>query len=151
MVRPGTTAERLRDSAIHLTALAAAAAVLAVAGHPALWLAVLLPLGPLLLGRVLAGGRAVGLEHRARAVDFNITVALYALAIYGVLRLGPPSSAPSRVLAPARAGTGARVDGRPPTRRRCRLGEHQPAGGTGERRASSSSASRATRRPMRIE
>lgn len=88
MVRPGTTGQRLRDAAIHLTALAAAAAVLAVVGQPALWLAILLPLGPFLLGRVLAGRRAVGLEHRARAVDFNITVALYALAIYGVLRLG---------------------------------------------------------------
>ncbi|MXW89656.1 MAG: hypothetical protein F4Z54_09160, partial [Acidimicrobiaceae bacterium] len=75
MVRPGTTGQRLRDAAIHLTALAAAAAVLAVVGQPALWLAILLPLGPFLLGRVLAGRRAVGLEHRARAVDFNITVA----------------------------------------------------------------------------
>lgn len=88
MVRPGTTSQRLRDAAIHLTAPAAAAAVLAVVGRPALWLAVLLPLGPLLLGWLLAGRRAVGLEHRARAVDFNVTVALYALAIYGVLRLG---------------------------------------------------------------
>ena len=88
MVTPGTTSQRLRDAAIHLTALVAAAAVLAVVGRPALWLAVLLPLGPWLLGWVLAGRRAVGLEHRARAVDFNITVALYALGIYGLLRLG---------------------------------------------------------------
>lgn len=88
MVKPGTTGQRLQDAAIHLSALVAAAAVVAVVGRPALWLAVFLPLGPLLLGRVLAGHRAVGLEHRTRAVDFNITVALYALAIYGVLRLG---------------------------------------------------------------
>ena len=88
LVRPGKTSQRVRDAAIHLTALVAAATVLAVAGRPALWLAVLLPLGPLLLGRVLAGRRAAGLEHRARAVDFNVTVALYALGIYAVLQLG---------------------------------------------------------------
>lgn len=88
LVRPGTTGQRLRDAAIHLTAPATAAAAVAVLGRPALWLAVLLPLGPLLGGRVLAGGRDAGLEHRDRAIDFNITVALYALGLYGVLQLG---------------------------------------------------------------
>ena len=88
LVRPGTPGQRLRDAAIHLTAPATAAALVAVPGRPALWLTVLLPLGPLLGGRVLAGRRAVGLEHRARAVDFNITVALYTLGVYGMLQLG---------------------------------------------------------------
>ena len=88
LVRPGTTSQRLRDAAIHLTAPAAAVAVVAAVGRPSLWMAVHLPLGPLVGGRMLAGRRAVGLEHRARAVDFNITVALYALGVYGLLRLG---------------------------------------------------------------
>ena len=87
LVRPGTPSSRLRDAAIHLTAPVTAAAVVAVLGRPVLWLAVLLPLGPLLGGRLLAGCRTVGLEHRARAVDFNSTVALYALGIYGALQL----------------------------------------------------------------
>ncbi len=88
LVRPGRRSERLRDAAIHLTAPATAAVAVAILGRPVLWLAVLLPLGPLLGGRMLAGRRPVGLEHRVRAVDFNVTVALYALGVYGVLQLG---------------------------------------------------------------
>ena len=88
LVRPGTTGQRLRDAAIHLAAPATAAAAVAILGRLALWAAVVMPLGPLLVGRLLAGGRVVGLEHRARAVDFNITVVLYGLGVYGLLQLG---------------------------------------------------------------
>ena len=87
LVRPGTTAQRLRDAAIHLTPIVPAVAAVAVIGRPALWAAVFLPLGPLVLGRLLAGGREAGLDHWVRSVDFSISIAAYALCVFGLLQL----------------------------------------------------------------
>lgn len=87
LVRPGTTGQRLRDAAIHLTPVVPAIAAVAVIGHPALWASVFLPLGPLVLGRLLAGSRETGLGHWARSVDFSVTVAAFALGIYGLLQV----------------------------------------------------------------
>ncbi len=87
LVRPGTTGQRLRDAAIHLTPVVPAIAAVAIIGHPALWAAVFLPLGPLVLGRLLAGSRETGLGHWARSVDFSVTVAVFALGIYGLLQV----------------------------------------------------------------
>ena len=88
LVRPGTRGERLRDAAIHLTSFVPAVVAIVVVGRPELWLAVFLPLGPLVLGRALAGNRPVGLDHWMRAVDFSLSVAVYALATYGLLSIG---------------------------------------------------------------
>lgn len=87
LVRPGTTSERLRDAAIHLTPILPAVVAVAGIGRPALWAAAFLPLGPLVLGRLLAGTREAGHEHWARSVDFSISIAAYALGVYGLLQL----------------------------------------------------------------
>ena len=86
LVRPGTTGQRLRDAAIHLTPIAPAAVAVAVIGRPVLWAAVFLPLGPLVVGRLLAGNREAGLDHWVRSVDFSISTAAYALCVYGLLQ-----------------------------------------------------------------
>lgn len=99
LVQPGTRSERCRDAAVHLTPLVPAAAAVAVIGRPALWAAPLLVLGPLLVGRVLIRRRAVGRRHQRRAVDLNASVALAALALWGVLALGARFE-PAGVLVP---------------------------------------------------
>ena len=86
-VQPGSPVERRRDAAVHLTPLLAAAAAVTVIGRPAVWAAPALVLGPL-AGGVLTRGRDVGRRHRLRAIDFNATVALAALVLWGVLELG---------------------------------------------------------------
>ena len=87
LVRPAPTGLRLRDSAIHLTPIVPAIIAVAVVGRPVLWAAAFLPLGPLLLGRPLAGSREVGLAHWARSLDLSVTVAALALGIYGLLQI----------------------------------------------------------------
>ena len=87
LVRPGTTGQRLLDAAIHLTPVLPAAAAVAIFGRPVLWAAVFLPLGPLVVGRVLAGNREAGLEHWVRSVDFSMSIAAYALCVYGLLQM----------------------------------------------------------------
>lgn len=88
LVQPGTRGGRRRDAAVHLTPLAPAAIAVALIGRPAVWAAPVVVLGPLLLGGLLARGRDVGRSHRRRAVDFNASVALVALILWGVLELG---------------------------------------------------------------
>ena len=87
LVRPGTTGQRLRDAAIHLTPIVPGAAAVAVIGRPALWAAVFLPLGPLAIGRLLAGNREPGRDHWVRSVDFSISIAAYGLCVYGLLQM----------------------------------------------------------------
>ena len=87
LVRPGTAGQRLWDAAIHLTPLLPAAAAVAIFGRPVLWAAVFLPLGPVVVGRLLAGKREAGLEHWVRSVDFSISIAAYALCVYGLLQM----------------------------------------------------------------
>lgn len=87
LVRPGTTGQRLRDAAIHLTPVLPAAAAVAIFGRPVLWAAVFLPLGPLVVGRLLAGSREAGLDHWVRSIDFSISIAAYALFVYGLLQM----------------------------------------------------------------
>ncbi|WP_420436341.1 hypothetical protein [Candidatus Poriferisodalis sp.] len=86
-VQPGSPVERRRDAAVHLTPLLPAAAAVTVIGRPAVWAAPALVLGPL-VGGVLTRGRDVGRRHRLRAIDFNATVALAALALWGILEFG---------------------------------------------------------------
>lgn len=87
LVRPGTTGQRLRDAAIHLTPIVPAIAAVAVIGRPALWAAAFLPFGPLAIGRVLAGKREAGRDHWIRSVDFSMSIAAYALCVYGLLQM----------------------------------------------------------------
>ncbi|WP_419840117.1 hypothetical protein [Candidatus Poriferisodalis sp.] len=87
-VQPGSSADRRRDAAVHVTPLIPAAAAVAVIGRPALWAAPVLVLGPLVVGGILTRGRDVGRRHRIRAIDFNANVALAALVLWGVLELG---------------------------------------------------------------
>ena len=87
-VQPGSPADRRRDAAVHLTPLIPAAAAVAVIGRPALWAAPVLVLGPLVVGGILTRGRDAGRRHRRRAIDFNATVSLAALVLWGVLELG---------------------------------------------------------------
>ena len=88
LVQPGTRSERRRDVGVHLTPLVPAAAVVTVIGRPALWAAPVIILGPLTLGAILIRGRDAGRRHRRRAVDFNASVAVAALVLWGVLELG---------------------------------------------------------------
>ena len=88
LVQPGTAAERLRDAAVHVTPLVPAAAAVAVIGRPALWAAPVIIAGPLVLGAFLSRGRDAGQRHRRRAIDFNASVVLAALVLWGVLELG---------------------------------------------------------------
>ncbi|WP_419943993.1 DUF4870 domain-containing protein [Candidatus Poriferisodalis sp.] len=88
LVQPGTRSERRRDAAVHLTPLIPAAAAVAVIGRGALWAAPAVILGPLALGALLSRGRDFGRRHRRRAADFNASVALAALVLWGVLELG---------------------------------------------------------------
>ena len=88
LVQPGTRSERRRDAAVHLTPLLPAAAAVAVIGRPALWAAPVIILGPLALGAMLSHNRDAGRRHRRRAVDFNASVAVAALVLWGVLELG---------------------------------------------------------------
>lgn len=88
LVQPGTRSERRRDAAVHLTPLIPAAAAVAVIGRPALWAAPVIVLGPLALGGILSRHRDAGRRHRRRAIDFNASVAVVALVLWGVLELG---------------------------------------------------------------
>ena len=88
LVQPGTRAERRRDAAVHLTPLVPAVLAVAVLGRPVLWAVPMLVLGPLLLGGLLTRRRIVGQRHRLRAVDFNASIALAALALWGVIEFG---------------------------------------------------------------
>ncbi|MCY3607835.1 MAG: DUF4870 domain-containing protein [Acidimicrobiaceae bacterium] len=88
LVQPGSPADRLRDAAVHVTPLVPAAVAVAVIGRPALWAAPVIILGPLVLGAFLSRGRDAGQRHRRRAIDFNASVALAALVLWGVLELG---------------------------------------------------------------
>lgn len=81
-------AERAKDVAIHLCAPAAALAWIALSGRLSLWALPALALLPLTLGAALAGDRALGREHRARAVDLAATVGVYGLGVFAVLSLG---------------------------------------------------------------
>ena len=40
-----------------------------------------------MIGRLLAGNREAGLEHWFRSVDFSISIAAYALCVYGLLQM----------------------------------------------------------------
>ncbi len=102
LVQPGTRGGRRRDAAVHLTPLAPAAMAVALIGRPAVWAAPALVLGPLFGGGLLARGRDVGRSHRRRAVDFNASVALVALALWGVLEIGARFE-PAGVLVPVGA------------------------------------------------
>ncbi len=88
LVQPGTRSGRRRDAAVHLTPLVPAAIAAALIGRPAVWAAPVLVLGPLFGGGLLARGRDVGRCHQQRALDFNASVALLALALWGVLEVG---------------------------------------------------------------
>lgn len=88
LVQPGTRSGRRRDAAVHLTPLVPAAIAAALIGRPALWAAPVLVLGPLFGGGLLVRGRDVGRCHQQRSVDFNASVALLALALWGVLEVG---------------------------------------------------------------
>lgn len=48
----------------------------------------MITLGPLALGAILSRGRDAGGRHRRRAIDFNASVALAALVLWGVLEFG---------------------------------------------------------------
>jgi len=60
----------------------------AIAGRLSLWALPALALLPLTLGAALAGDRALGREHRARAVGLAATVGVYGLGVFAVLSLG---------------------------------------------------------------
>jgi len=87
-VLAGTSTERSFDAAIHLTSLMPALIAIPIVGRPHLLIGPLLVLGPLVLGRFLAGSRYGGREHRARAIDFTFTVGVGAVAVYVLLSLG---------------------------------------------------------------
>ncbi|WP_419932787.1 hypothetical protein [Candidatus Poriferisodalis sp.] len=88
LVQPGTRFERIRDASVHLTPLIPAAAAVVVIGRPAVWAAPVIILGPLALGAILSRGGDAGRRHRRRAIDFNASVAVAALLLWGVLELG---------------------------------------------------------------
>ena len=88
LVQTGSRGDRRQDAAVHLTPLAPAALAVAVIGRPAVWAAPVLMLGPLFIGALLARGRDVGRTHQRRSVDFNASVALMALVLWGVLEIG---------------------------------------------------------------
>ncbi len=81
-------ARPLLDAAIHLTPLLVLGAAIAAAGRPLLWLVVVLPVGPLVLGRVLAGGRAAGRAHRAQTIDATVWAAGVGLGLWALLWVG---------------------------------------------------------------
>lgn len=83
-----TSANRPLDALIHLTPFVPVAVAVALAGHTDLWLAVVLPLGPVLLGLPLAGSRSIGRSHLISALELSSSVALGALATYGCIWLG---------------------------------------------------------------
>ncbi len=83
-----TSANRPLDALIHLTPFVPLAAAIAIAGHTDLWLAVFLPLGPMLLGLPLAGGRSIGRSHLISSLELSTSVALGALATYACIWIG---------------------------------------------------------------
>lgn len=91
-VRPNGSGTRA-DVAQHLVGLVPLIAVLVTVGRPILWLAALLPLGPLLLGPLLGRG-PVSRLHRREALGFSVTVA----SAYMVIAVGLTSGASTPVL-----------------------------------------------------
>ncbi len=78
----------IRDAAIHLTPLVALGVSIAIAGRPLLWLVVVLPFGPLLLGRLLAGDRLSGRRHRAVTIDAAVWASGAGLGLWALLWVG---------------------------------------------------------------
>lgn len=80
----GPDARPALDALIHLSGVVPVGAAMAVAGRPAIYLFILLPLGPLLFGTLLAGRRRMGLLHRARATELGLTIGLGMLLVFAV-------------------------------------------------------------------
>ena len=82
---PRTAGRRLSASeqrwcvVAHLSPLPVVGLGMAVLGRPMVWLAVVLPLGPLLLFAVTRGTSSRVRAHATEALNFNITIALATL------------------------------------------------------------------------
>lgn len=81
----GDDASPLLDMMIHLTGLVPVGLGVVAVGQPAAYLFALLPIGPFVLGRPLAGRRRMGLLHRARATELGLTMGGAMLVVFAVL------------------------------------------------------------------
>jgi uncharacterized Tic20 family protein len=74
-------------AAAHLSSVATVIAVTAAAGRVVVWAGMLAFLGPLVVRAVLGRRDEFVRRHAAAALRFNVSVALYLVAIIGSMRL----------------------------------------------------------------
>ncbi len=83
-----TTAQPILDALIHLTPLVPAIIGIRLVGRPALWLTAFLPLGPLMMGPLLAGRRPIGWSHIISTLELTVTGGIAGVVTFGLIWLG---------------------------------------------------------------